>query len=58
MMILVQGMRTLRLSNTMIMVQAMRMRTSRLSNVQYDDNGEGYEDWRMTGAESSGRKPV
>ena len=26
--------------------------------VRYDDNGAGDEDWRMTGAESSGRKPV
>ena len=49
-----------------IVLHSIRVKLQRLNTiynieddevVRYDDNGAGDEDWRMTGAESSGRKP-
>ena len=49
-----------------IVLHSIRFKLQRLNTiynieddevVRYDDNGAGDEDWRMTGAESSGRKP-
>lgn len=49
-----------------IVLHSIRVKLQRLDTiynieddevVRYDDNGAGDEDWRMTGAESSGRKP-